>query len=73
MQHKIEFKDLNNAGQAAVGGALIESIHIMQTWGFTCGESPFSFADPEACEALQNALVDFLVATNQPTKGVSNG
>ena len=68
MQRKHEFSDLNKAGQMAVGAAHVEALHIFQQWGFQCGLTPFSDPGLEASNALQQALVDFLIATNQPDR-----
>lgn len=72
MIKQIEFKDLNRAGQEAVGQAQGLVYSAFKRWGFDCGISPFSDPKPEASIALEQALVDFLVAANQPAKSVPN-
>lgn len=73
MQHKIEFKDLNKAGQAAILLAEERIIYCFKLWGFECEEDAFFFDMPDSAGgALTQALVDYLVNTNQPVKAVPN-
>lgn len=65
MVNQIEFKDCSLSGKAAVSSAHQLVCKAFQDWGFDCGISPFSYPEHAASIALQQALVDFLVAANQ--------
>ena len=66
MIKQIEFKDLNKAGRVAAISARDSVIDNLEEWGFECGSTPFGYASNQDTEKLLQAIVDFLVTTNQP-------